>query len=91
MSATAATKAAPAKAKPSMKYVQLKREKNNFVPPKPSQIDRDESALHAVQLSLDGRGLLDNPYLILADIRDRNRMRELFCTLRPDVVFHAAV
>ena len=44
MSATAATKAAPAKAKPSMKYVQLKREKNNFVPPKPSQINREESA-----------------------------------------------
>mgnify|MGYP003346665675 CR=1 FL=1 len=53
-------------------------------------IDRDESALHAVQLSLEGRALLDSPNLILLDIRDRERVRRLFCERRPDVVFHAA-
>jgi FlaA1/EpsC-like NDP-sugar epimerase len=53
-------------------------------------IDRDESALHAVQLALEGRALLDTPNLVLLDIRDRERVRRLFCERRPDVVFHAA-
>ena len=33
-------------------------------------LDRDESALHAVQLSIAGRALLDSPDVVLADIRD---------------------
>jgi hypothetical protein len=37
-------------------------------------IDRDESGLHGVQLSLEGRALLDSDALVLADIRDRNRV-----------------
>ena len=53
-------------------------------------IDRDESAIHAVQLSLEGRALLDSPNLVLLDIRDRQRVKQLFCERRPDVVFHAA-
>ncbi len=53
-------------------------------------LDRDESALHAVQLSLDGRGLLDDNALIVADIRDRHRLDDIFAARRPDVVFHAA-
>jgi FlaA1/EpsC-like NDP-sugar epimerase len=53
-------------------------------------IDRDESALHAVQLSLEGRALLDSPNLVLLDIRDRARVARLFAERRPDVVFHAA-
>jgi FlaA1/EpsC-like NDP-sugar epimerase len=53
-------------------------------------LDHDESALHATQLSLDGRGLLDSDVLALADIRDKERVRELFSSIRPDVVFHAA-
>ncbi len=38
-------------------------------------LDRDESALHAVQLSLRGRALLDGADLVLADIRDAERDR----------------
>lgn len=53
-------------------------------------IDRDESALHSVQLSLEGRALLDSPNLVLLDIRDRHRVRQLFAERAPDVVFHAA-
>ena len=36
-------------------------------------LDRDESALHAVQLSIDGRALLDTDDVVLADIRDAER------------------
>ncbi len=53
-------------------------------------LDRDESGLHATQLSIEGRALLDDPSLILADIRDADRVDEIFATHRPEVVFHAA-
>ena len=53
-------------------------------------LDRDESALHAVQLALHGRALLDSDETVLADIRDAPRMREVFAQARPDIVFHAA-
>ena len=53
-------------------------------------LDRDESALAAVQLSIEGRTTLDSDSLVLADIRDADRMREVFRHHRPQVVFHAA-
>ena len=53
-------------------------------------LDRDESAIQAVQLSLDGHGLLDSDGLILADIRDADRMHEVMKSVRPEIVFHAA-
>ncbi|HEV2070665.1 MAG TPA: nucleoside-diphosphate sugar epimerase/dehydratase [Acidimicrobiales bacterium] len=53
-------------------------------------LDRDESGLHAVQLSLTGRALLDNPNLVVADIRDADRVSDVFERWRPQVVFHAA-
>jgi dTDP-glucose 4,6-dehydratase len=46
--------------------------------------------MHAVQLTLDGRGLLCGDDLILADIRDDQRLQEVFSTVRPEIVFHAA-
>jgi FlaA1/EpsC-like NDP-sugar epimerase len=59
----------------------------------PSQLvmlDHDESALHGVQLQLDGRALLDDDALVVADIRDADRVREVFTRYRPEVVFHTA-
>ncbi|MBY8874724.1 polysaccharide biosynthesis protein [Micromonospora sp. PLK6-60] len=53
-------------------------------------LDRDESALHALQMSLHGRALLDGPELILADIRDRDGITRIIADRQPDVVFHAA-
>ncbi|MCK0112767.1 polysaccharide biosynthesis protein [Ornithinimicrobium sp. F0845] len=53
-------------------------------------LDRDESALHATQLSLTGQGLLEGDDLILADIRDHERLVDVFAAARPDLVFHAA-
>jgi FlaA1/EpsC-like NDP-sugar epimerase len=53
-------------------------------------LDRDESALHAVQLMLHGRALLDSDETVLADIRDQRRIREVFERFRPGIVFHAA-
>jgi FlaA1/EpsC-like NDP-sugar epimerase len=53
-------------------------------------LDRDESALHAVQLTLEGRAMLDSPSVILADIRDTDALIRVFDAHRPDIVFHAA-
>ncbi len=53
-------------------------------------LDRDESALHSIQLALHGRALLDSDETILADIRDPHRVREVFDQFRPQIVFHAA-
>ncbi len=69
---------------------ELCRQLARFEPSALLKLDRDESGLHAVQLSIHGRALLDGDDLVLADIRDRDRMFEVFEQHRPDVVFHAA-
>ena len=53
-------------------------------------LDRDESALHGVQLAIEGRALLTSPDLLLCDLRDRGAVQDVFTRTRPDVVFHAA-
>ncbi|GAB3844694.1 nucleoside-diphosphate sugar epimerase/dehydratase [Micromonospora andamanensis] len=53
-------------------------------------LDRDESALHGLQMSLTGRALLDGPELILADLRDDEGVRRIMRQRRPEIVFHAA-
>jgi FlaA1/EpsC-like NDP-sugar epimerase len=53
-------------------------------------LDRDESALHGLQLRLEGKGSLSDRNLVVADIRDRERLAEVFDEHRPEVVFHAA-
>jgi len=69
---------------------ELCRQIQHFHPGELIMLDRDESALHAVQLSLRGRALLDSSELILADLRDADALREVFATRAPQVVFHAA-
>jgi FlaA1/EpsC-like NDP-sugar epimerase len=69
---------------------ELCRQVARFHPARLVMLDRDESGLHAVQLSLDGRALLDDRNLVVADIRDQQRLDEVFAEHRPQVVFHAA-
>ena len=69
---------------------ELCRQIYRFAPSELIMLDRDESALHAVQLSIEGRALLDSPNLVLLDIRDQPRLFEVFEARRPHVVFHAA-
>lgn len=61
-----------------------------FSPESVIMLDHDENALHALQLKLDGRALLDTPNLVLCDIRDRQAVDGVFAEHRPDVVFHTA-
>ncbi|MEE9417131.1 MAG: polysaccharide biosynthesis protein, partial [Acidimicrobiales bacterium] len=53
---------------------ELCRQLGQFEPARLMMLDRDESALHGVQLSIEGHGLLDSDDLIVADIRDRERL-----------------
>ncbi|GAA3232060.1 polysaccharide biosynthesis protein [Dactylosporangium siamense] len=69
---------------------ELCRQLHRFGPAELMMLDRDESALHAVQLSIHGRALLDSPELILADLRDAASITAVFAARRPEVVFHAA-
>ena len=69
---------------------ELCRQLVQFGPAELIMLDRDESALHAVQLSLTGRAMLDGDDLVLADIRDIAHLQQIFATRRPEVVFHAA-
>jgi FlaA1/EpsC-like NDP-sugar epimerase len=69
---------------------ELCRQISVFEPAELVMIDRDESGLHGVQLSIEGRALLDNANLLLVDIRDRARVASIFQEIEPDVVFHAA-
>src|SRR5439155_14208007 len=61
-----------------------------FAPAELIMVDRDESALHGVQLSIEGRALLDSPDLVLLDIQDAEAVERLFAERQPQVVFHAA-
>jgi FlaA1/EpsC-like NDP-sugar epimerase len=61
-----------------------------FAPAELMLLDRDESALHALLLSMSGRADLDSPNVILANVRDAERITEVFESRRPQVVFHAA-
>ena len=69
---------------------ELCRQLHGFGPAQLIMLDRDESALHAIELALHGRALLDSDRLVLADIRDPERIQQVFEQHRPDIVFHAA-
>jgi FlaA1/EpsC-like NDP-sugar epimerase len=69
---------------------ELCRQLRRFNPAELIMLDRDESALHEVQLSIEGRAMLDSANLVVCDIRDRPTLDRLFGARRPEVVFHAA-
>jgi len=69
---------------------ELARQVNRYHPAELFLLDRDESALHNVQLTLDGSGDLMSPNLILADIRDADSVTAAVIQANPEIVFHAA-
>lgn len=69
---------------------ELCRQIKAFGPANLFLLDHDESNLHRLQLQMTGQGLLDSDEIIIADIRDRDRVHQVFADCRPEVVFHAA-
>lgn len=70
--------------------VELCNQIRRFAPSELIMLDRDETGLQAAQLLVSGHGLLNTSEVVLADIRDAERVMEIFRQRRPDVVFHAA-
>jgi FlaA1/EpsC-like NDP-sugar epimerase len=69
---------------------EIARQVHGFGPISLALMDRDETALLNLQLSIDGTGLLTGDGLILGDVRDKGRLEEIFESIRPEIVFHAA-
>jgi FlaA1/EpsC-like NDP-sugar epimerase len=69
---------------------ELCRQIKAFRPASLHMLDHDESNLHRLQMQLDGRALLDSDELLIADIRDADRIHQLCRDLRFEVIFHAA-
>jgi FlaA1/EpsC-like NDP-sugar epimerase len=69
---------------------ELARQVHKLGPSSLILLDRDESALHSVQLSIYGHGLLDSADTVLADIRDVGSLAKVFREHLPEIVFHAA-
>ncbi len=69
---------------------QLCREIARYRPARLVMTDRDDSLLHAVQLSISGQASLESPDLVLGDLRTPGFIPDLVGSVRPDVVFHAA-
>jgi FlaA1/EpsC-like NDP-sugar epimerase len=71
---------------------ELCRQVAGFRPESLIMLDHDESNLHRLQLDIWGETLGDDDTesVVVADIRDRERINQIFRDHRPDVVFHAA-
>lgn len=69
---------------------ELCRQIAKYSPGELIMLDRDETGLQGAQLGISGHGLLDTKDVVLADIRDRDALKQIFEERRPDVVFHAA-
>lgn len=69
---------------------ELVRQIHRYRPSELFLLDRDESALHRVQLTIDGTGHLMSPNLILADIRDSTRIDQIVKSSQPEIIFHSA-
>ena len=69
---------------------ELCRQIVRFRPAELMMLDRDESGLHSVQLSIQDQAMLDGDDTILASIRDRESIIDIFEARKPQIVFHAA-
>lgn len=69
---------------------ELCRQISRFRPAELMMLDRDESGLHSVQLSIQDQAMLDGDDTILASIRDRESIMSIFASRKPEIVFHAA-
>jgi FlaA1/EpsC-like NDP-sugar epimerase len=69
---------------------ELCRQVSRFGPARLIMLDRDESGLQELQLSIEHRALLDQRNLVVCNIQDVPALNSVFDEHRPEVVFHAA-
>ncbi len=69
---------------------ELARQISRFRPSDLVLLDRDESGLHRVKLTIDREAMLDGEDTVLLSIRDTDALVEAFSRIAPDIIFHAA-
>jgi len=69
---------------------ELARQICRFGPKSLILLDHSENGLFHINLELEGKWLGVEIELVVADIRDRNKMERVFVKYKPEVVFHAA-
>lgn len=69
---------------------ELARQCLRFGPAKIYLLDQAESPLHELNLEFSDKRNKPDFEVIMGDVRNRDRMKNVFATFRPQVVFHAA-
>lgn len=69
---------------------EIARQISNCLPQDLYLLDRDESGLLDLDISLQSLKLNVQRHLVLADIRDGERISKVLTDIRPEIVFHAA-
>lgn len=69
---------------------ELARQCANFNPKKIYLLDQAESPLHELELEFADQIIKPSFEVIIADIRNIERMKNVFSTFKPNIVFHAA-
>lgn len=69
---------------------EMVRQLIKFSPGKLILLDKAESDLHELDVELNENNQFKNYELVIGDIRNENRMRNVFSTFKPDFVYHAA-
>ncbi|WP_066757567.1 polysaccharide biosynthesis protein [Crocinitomix algicola] len=69
---------------------EIVRQLTAYTPEKIIILDQAESPLYELEMELKEKGLLEMTESVIADIRNVERLRNVFKTLQPDLVFHAA-
>jgi FlaA1/EpsC-like NDP-sugar epimerase len=69
---------------------ELCRQIARFAPSELYLLDHDESNLHGLLMEIHGEALLETNNVLIADIRDKLRVHQIFQEVQPQVVFHAA-
>lgn len=69
---------------------ELARQCAKFQPKKIYMLDQAETPLHELELEFTDK-LIKPPFeVVVADVRNMERMKKVFTTFRPNIVFHAA-
>ncbi len=69
---------------------ELARQCFKFNPKKIYLLDQAESPLHELELEFADKLIKPSFEVIMGDVRNTERMKNVFATFKPDVVFHAA-
>lgn len=69
---------------------ELARQCAKFEPTLLVLLDQAESPLHELELEFNEKGILSKHEVVIGDVRNKDRMRHVFSTFKPHIVFHAA-